>query len=455
MKYPALHKIFGKIWVPLVLIGILIVPLVYSSLTTNWIINCSGTITIARNNCYNITAASSSPQDIQNAVNWAVGNTTGAYTASIVQIPAGTYTFNPYLHEYNVVGVYIPFQTNNLTIVGAGQGKTILQETQNAGVDSWMFKSRTQTGPQQPVGFRLTNMTLVGYVDTESTSNAQGLELDLCANWRVDHCTFINFNGFAIGTTDHAGVYGYNDTFVVDNCNFVNNYTGNAYGGYGVLIGGSNPGPVVWDDLSNCVGTFDQMHNQTQAYIENCTFNGMRHDVTSNCGAWYTIRYCYDYNSISGTQIDVHGTGYTISGRGCEAYNNTIIGSPTGFPSSWGVVLRGGNSFIFNNTFENLGYGLELWNETMWWSGVTDNEQKEMMLNFTFVWSNTYSNVTNVFGGYNEDWNLTQGIDFFTFAPNATNQLGNFNGANYATLPYPFPFDTYGVPNADLSTLTN
>ena len=387
-------------------------------------------------NTYYINATSGEPTDLQNAVNWADGNTTGEYTASYVRVPYGTYVFNP-----SGTGVTIPDPVKNMTIDLNG---ATLNNTVNSGTSSFFGSAGFTGNPTQSLGLRITNGTLRGFINTEATTQNVGIGIARTKNVRIDHITFEDFCSAAISTSDTTGgTYNFTNSIVVDQCIFNNTRAYNAgkisYNGYGVAANGRDVYDYyIWESLSDLVGTFNEVTN-TQVYVENCTFVYMRHDISCNSGAWMVARYNVCINATD-AELDIHGPQYGTGGRGIELYNNTLSGM-----NGYGINLRGGSNFVANNTLTDYAYNHQFWDE----GKILEYLDPERWCNFTFIWDETTDG--GVFLQIRDSPWLNEEDEYFLHAPNATHQLGTWNGADYSQLPYPFPFETYGINNEDYS----
>jgi hypothetical protein len=164
-------------------------------------------------------------------------------------------------------------------------------------------------------------------------------------------------------------------------------------------------------------------------YIEDCTFKRTRHAIAGNGGGFYIVRHCTftDPDPYNFGQLDVHGGigGGGIGGRGLEAYNNTIVGAE-GYDASQAFWLRGGGGVVYNNTMQNIWYGVGLYSE--------DGQQQKCKLHDLWVWGNSMDRGTLI----NNAGGFTQNVDYFLYAK-----------SGYTPYPYPHPLtlDSTGTTN--------
>ena len=227
-----------------------------------------------------INATSGNPIDVQNAINQ-------ASQGDIVNIPAGTFTFNQM--------VKMPA---GLTLRGAGINQTILRRTSSS--SHAMIEIDGSNG--NPLS-RVTGMTMTG-VDPE---NGPGINIyNDCKDFRIDNIKFRKFVGSAIT------VRGDNARGVIDHNVF------SEHSRYGIVVVGN--GDSNWDKPLE-LGIADAIYVEDN-YMELSAW----HHMTSNNGSKYVFRY----NEISDDQVNVHAVdvhGYDFWERGSrsyEIYNNLI-----------------------------------------------------------------------------------------------------------------------------------
>ena len=353
-----------------------------------------------------IWAESGSPDDIQAAVDAVV-----AAGGGTVYIPEGEFSFIINSEKKGAdghpTGVNIPGGVN---IIGAGINKTILKVPSSAPYKASMFSIDGSNG--KPV--RISGITFHGYVVNESEGNVGIIVLDT-KDFRIDHCKFLNFASFAIyskktlPTTIHRGV--------IDHCIIDNPYkespspTGSWQWGYGIGVFGDG---VTWLPLDELLGKYED----NVVYIDDNIFHRCRHSIASNEGGYYVARYNVFDSPIPPNFgiIDVHGvSGYEEpGGRGLEAYGNIIIGAKD-YDASQAFWIRGGGGVIFNNTMQNILYGVGLYKE---------NPNPEYWVKDLYIWNNSMDRgeLINNYGNY------TENADYFLYAK-----------SGYTPFPYPHP----------------
>jgi len=402
-----------------------------------------------------ILANSGSPADIQAAV-----DQVSAAGGGTVSVPAGTFTFNP---PMNGIGVSLP---PSVSLIGAGIGQTVLQETVNSG-QSKMISSTgqfiTNIGVQgSPI--RVSGITFKGFVLDEVVTNNVGLSLSSQKDFRVDHCSFLDFDSCGISTSGNlGGTWPMNYILtrgVIDHCSFDNPYkdawapknssvTQWAVWGYGIIVVGDY---CTWDpNIADYLGQYNPILNYSYTlsnggqlsvptpapvYIENCDFTRCRHAIASNGNAYYISRYNHFQKASPYGQCDVHGNaGNGIGGRGLESYSNIfdLSDESYSFGQDAAVDIRGGGGVCFNNTvILNPSYGTPtvlLLTESI---PPYDVEQ-------FYIWDNTAkltdgtpidfnSRINNNQAGY------VQGVNYFLRAPTQAQ-----DGFSYTPFVYPHP----------------
>ncbi len=357
-------------------------------------------------------ANSGSPQDIQNAVDQALGG-------GNVYVPEGEFVFNPN-DAPSGIGVQIPSGVN---VFGAGKDKTILRQTRRVDGNIPMFKVSGRYVSSDKTS-RISGFTFIGYIVDEVDGHlATGVTMYCCKNFRVDHCNFIDFNHFDIATSIYTvaerledGVYQYYWNWgVVDHCDFDLPYKDTIGGmwGYGVDVNGPGRQDSWLYNLSDILGQFPETppkcalytwnastskydlvsvyggkYFRWLVYIEDCNFSRNRHAIASISGAFYVVRNCTfkEPRPKNYPMIDVHGAlGVDWwSGRGAEVYNNTLYAAE-GYTGSCAIDYRGGGGVVFNNTIINCTYGVRL---------SHDADQQVCWIKDLWIWNNNYQNVT-------------------------------------------------------------
>jgi hypothetical protein len=382
---------------------------------------------------------------IMEAIGKVYANTT-ANRFGNVYIPAGTFSDNYTMHPVVIpagINVYgaSPWGCQSHTASWTpNTGTTILNDTDLPTsthtygnmflVDGYNTKKYTSV--------TIANIEFIGgnvsSAANENSNAGSAISISQNYNFTITNCTFINWCNQAVGISANDGnnetstCYG-----VLSNCVFDNPYKNNGGGnyvwGYGVIVGGN----VMYDGSGNQVsghsawisnasayfGYYGPMAGSSIVYIEDCHFSNGRHNFDATGGGYFCARFnllgtpACDYTAAA---VDVHGAAFP-SGRGMEAYNNTIIGAVNNL-SPWGttywsmaVDLRGGSSLIFNNTFtcntnSANNYFLDLT------TGDYVSYLGMMNISSTYIWGNTYTNCTFS----TVDSGIVQNRDYFLYA---------------------------------------
>jgi hypothetical protein len=435
------------------LLGILITSVAYSLTSSSVIIGNSGHISSSE-----VTALSGSAPDVQAAV-----NSVAAAGGGTVRIPAGNFTFNINGSRIGVdnqpYGVQVPGGVN---VIGVGNNQTILYcpiTGWDSGVNNpYAWRMFCLNGANnKPI--RISGILFQGSINyTGVSTGVAGENANLVAivengvrNFRIDHCTFIDFTNAAIYTTNNfvsnpSGNCGVIDHCIIDNPykDVYHNYTGVfPLWAYGIVVGGNGWNTGAWRPYTEVFGNYE--HDIT--YIEDCSFRRCRHCVAeagSGSEGFAVIRYCNVTDNILeyyASFLDVHP-----GGRGYEVYNCTLtdvladyrsfnVGDPDiGHYYNRGCFPCGGSGLIYNNTIVNCRTGI----------GLTDENQNinsTWWINGWWIWDNT---MINVYEPYNFDTGhpgpILQEQQYFLHAPNASQ-------FTYTAMAYPFPFSQYGISN--------
>lgn len=391
---------------------------------SDFVIRNNGTIAFGK-----VTAQSGSSTDIQAAV-----NTVNAVGGGEVIIPAGNFTFKVD-YQYGIsnghVGVKIPGGVN---ITGAGNNQTVLHVPTGLNISSRGVMFECDGSNSKPI--RISGIMFQGGVYMAPGINDVDNQLDAINLWgvkdyRVDHCTFIDFSGTAIyasanyvhkwnlGVIDHNIIDNpYKDTFYM--------ITGNQpLWAYGIIVGGDSQ----WDiNVNDCLG---QYKNNT-CFIEDNSVRRCRHAIAMSAeGGWAVVRhnnFTEMIVSFYGSYVDAHG-----GARGYEVYNNTITNSPTDYRSvgnatqyygqymGAGIAPRGGAGVIYNNTLLNFIATPAI---------VLTNDQSNptYRLHYFWIWDNTFINVQTQLGLTPNAFSIVEGTDYFQYAK-----------PDYVAYPYPHP----------------
>lgn len=299
-------------------------------------------------------------------------------------------------------------------------------------------------------------------------------------NWRVDHCTFVNFCTTTIALSPYtegnssATMYG-----CIDHCTFTDFYKlTNPYGGGTTTAwswgwccytwGAFDPNGALekWSQPNAAVfyGYYGPMAGYSITYFEDCHSTYVSESVDSWSGGFTCCRFDLFSDASCGwgaQTTEDHGPiqGESSAGRGLEVYNCTyanwlasqcsngvVTAYPWISPSDKGLMLRGGSALWHNNTYYGNGIGS---NEiAVYLSEVTDDPSGDFLsygqdCNQTYIWSNTYQG-----GGYTQfaaDSVFTQNVNYFFSSPNNAS-LGAYH-FKYTPHSYPIFPGSSGTTN--------
>jgi len=294
-----------------------------------------------------------------------------------------------------------------------------------------------------------------------------------CKNFRVDHCSLINFGEVGIFNDLNwsAGTSAYG---LIDHCYLAQPYKASGSGwlyGYGVQsIGAMDLGKGAWDtDLSHFVGKYADVLNMAMAYIEDCRFNYNRHCTSGLQGGWHAIRYCLsEHNFPNYGSLDMHGSqGDEYYGaRGMEAYFNTlhtVVGQDEyGTDNNAAIRLRGGMGIFFGNTIigeDPASFGIQLDDYDCVNYGCTGARWPFTNIHNTYLWNNPSSNCIPFYPRQG-----VENTDYFRRAPTAAElPTSGYAGLSYIDAinvhghpyPYPHPLTLADLPQFQLSINAN
>jgi len=355
-----------------------------------------------------------------------------ACNGEVVHLPAGVqgWDLNP------TGGVWAD---RGVSFIGEGNNQTVIYLNVDTPTNRIMFRIGDEAAPLEnppPAFSRFANITLFSFInasrtiaDIEVNCSYNGLKMNRCVDFRVDHCIFKNFAGTAISVKAHSGTHrdwGHTRG-LIDHCNITAPYKdqGGVWA-YGIGIGGDEQ---TWfrteDYISNYVVSPVPEHTCT-VFVEDCITNNTRHAIAASYGGrgWYVARFNTFEQQGSNSIVDMHE-----GCRGAEVYNNTIF-QTTG-TWGYGIAPRGGVNYIFNNTLQNLGIGITL---------VMDDENYPV--NETYIWNSFGSNyMTNV----NQEFTHHE-----SYVENETYFLYKKEG--YEPYPYPHPLQNCPAPQYCLVT---
>ena len=382
---------------------------------------------------YEVYAASGSVTAIQQAVDDVI-----AHGGGTVRIPEGDFLFDatPSSYVHSIGGV---------SIIGAGMFKTNLTLAPSRTYPSTtMFY--VDGSNQQPL--RISGITFIGRLGAAASATGDtGIELDVCKDFRIDHCSFHKLGSNGIFTHSFS-----NDDRsqwllsqgVIDHNQFIDIYKPDALSawvgfGYGIDIeknwdSSKTPWPT---DINQLMG------NATDTvFVEDNFFTGCRHTTMT----WLGGRTVYRYNTIDHHaivndaghwMIDMHpprgdGTDY-YGGRWYEIYGNTLNGNAPDY--HWGITIDGGSALITNNTMTgpNLyyAYGFDLTTR----GSISQATLNKCKPHDIYIWNNIEYYAERV---YNPNPSLVkEGVDYH-FEDPAT------DGYTYTPYAYPHPLTLSG-----------
>jgi len=392
-----------------------------------------------------INADSGSAADIQDAVDLC-----GVGDRALV--PAGHF-------DWNDEQVVIPTGVNVIGASNAGcKGYTYSWELYTA--TTILHDDVFSTNPMFLLDTDATDNRISGFQFERkpATSGAEeggvAIETDCAKNFRIDHCTFLNWGGQAVFADADSGIWVTEKSYgVIDHCYVDNPYKWASPAswtwGYGLYSRG-NVAPwdfeEVWDsDVTHFAGKYNYGPvGSTIMFVEDCILKYCRHATDGINGSWNIYRYNYaSHNYPPYGMLETHGTaaGGYVSARGFEAYNNTVING-TGDLQQGGFRLRDGSCFIFDND-------VTVSPQDLWSYFVTldDSERgedyPETYGSHMYVWDNTYTGCTflNNPDGYIEN------TDYFLREPTLV-----LDGFTYT--PYTYPHPLVGSESSSIPVLT-
>jgi len=267
-------------------------------------------------------AASPKVTDIQSKIDLARDGDT-------VVVPAGTARWTTEL-----------LITKNLTLRGAGVGKTVIVDAvprspQSHTVDVVLTKNL----PSRLTGFEFRGDSSVTAGNDNGVVYFRGME-GMTARFRLDHCKFTGLHGLPLLFRDLIGV--------VDHC------TVDTVGTQGAQVyhnswGGGNFGHGSWAD-------YPYWGSDKFLFIEDCTFTNSGTDRAAiDCyeGARVVVRY----STFNDAPISAHGT--EAQGRGAkqlEIYDNVFTASSPRGASQ----VRSGTILVHDNVYNNFTKGIDL-----------------------------------------------------------------------------------------------
>jgi hypothetical protein len=282
---------------------------------------CSGELWAATLNC------NGTQSDCQSKVNSAVDG-------DIVAIPAGTFSW----------GGGVSWTNKNITVQGAGIGKTILNLS---GGNAFKVLDALKAS------FRITGMTInggdgsTGAININSGFNYPGGGTNASVyGWRIDH---INFTPAQFGAAVYVWAINWG---LVDHCTFNGDvwavYAAGATDGDFPVSAALGEGGNSWK-LPTGRGTTNAIYIEDSIYNATASNNNGMNDMT------YGVRMVIRHNTINGgAYIQSHSARGNDRGGNVnlEVYNNNIINGQGFFRT---FLIYDGTGAIFNNTIQNHG----------------------------------------------------------------------------------------------------
>jgi hypothetical protein len=418
---------------------------VFSSLTQNIVIQSTAMI-----GSPGMIAPSGSPADIQATVN-AVNNAGGG----TVYVPAGTF-------HWNGQTVTIPGGVN---VIGASYAGCMSHG------DNWQSYTATTilhddyvvTTPRDWAmfyvnGYNNPKQTRISGIQFEHTppltaatewmvDKIYAIDLLQAKNFRIDHCTFINFIGMAIENEATSPSTGSSSYGLVDHCvldwpyKLVPEPTGTGWqAGYGLdCLGNMAESYGNWiDDVSLYAGKYGAISDVALMIAEDCHISRSRHAIDASAGGVIVPRFClfdhpapYMLQTTNNGEISSHGGwGNVQATELLEAYNNTITGSTADTDlSTVACRIRGGHGIFYNNHFNPI-YPVNAGWEQRFMLMELDNPLHPITQ--TYIWNNDYSNC--LFLDNRNPSQIVENVNYFLRAPTQAQ-----DGWTYTPYPYPHP----------------
>jgi hypothetical protein len=463
-------KLYATLLALLMLIEVFSIVIVLSSPTDSITLTSTGKISD------DIYAKSGLAADIQSAV-----NTAASAGGGTVIVPAGNWTWNggsvTIPPGVNVIGTGLAGCYNHTTGWAPYTPQTILNDTlrQQVGTaSSTMFSvnpgshdvNNPVTTSVRISGIEFVASPPLNYTDENGYADS-AIVINQIYNWRVDHCTFINFAGISVlgeawsGVNVSATCYGECDH---DICTLPYKLTRTndgsswawGYGFYAIGMYPGTPGYGTWDThAQDFFGYYGPKLGYSIMYVEDSVLDYCRHSIDAMGGGFYCARFDLFENSSCAYEAglcDMHGAGYN-AGRGCEIYNCTFRaisgpfanGNPVAYPwidgDTNGLLLRGGSCLFYNNTM----YGNGLTGEGAAMEHLTTLDYNcsivaYELINQTYIWGNTmyngnqgfFDNTSIYVPSLGKSYSIVQNVNYFLRAPTQAK-----DGFTYTPYPYP------------------
>lgn len=270
-----------------------------------------------------ITAASCSGEDVQAAVDAAADGDT-------VAVPPGTATWRTAEENRPAVVISPKGREKQITLQGAGMGKTIITDATGPKCFQTVIKSSEQGiySDVQEKALRITGFTFRG------AGGDALISLAGYTHWRIDHCRFENS-----GRSLWVAGFG-----LVDHCIFDKKHNGQSIFVSHRDFAGNEHGDGSWSSPL-------ELGTDRAVYIEDCTFTYYAEKPNAALDGCNGARIVFRHNTLIDAHIASHGTesgGRNRSIRSYEIYaNRWRLGKEK---ERWtAIFLRGGTGVIFGN----------------------------------------------------------------------------------------------------------
>jgi len=418
-----------------------------------------------------ITAKSGSPADIQSAVNQVAGIGHGLgtvivpagiwnWTTQTVTVPAGVNIIGTGLAGNDGHPNYVDYTPQTIINYTVASSTTVINTM--FVIEGMPGDTANTYAPTRISGIEFA--VTAPSTGTVENTRAQGsgdcpIVIEQVYNFRVDHCTFINWGTSVFANAGDSGNYTSTCYGVVDHCTFSCPYKMNNPGGtdwlwgYGVYAQGNawhtSTYTTGWTlPISDFYGYYGPRPSYTIVYTEDCHFTYMRHCTDTMEGGYSCSRFNLEQYPACAYEVgmtDGHGNqygGWLAGGRGMEVYNNTFVADTSAQLAaySWwdgnnlGVQLRGGAGLIYNNKFIGNGHTgetaglvyLSMGDDTgrYYWNCGMD-------VNQTYIWNNSVTGGGSVVSA---DSPITLNQNYFLTSP------------SQAPAGYKFTYTTYAYP---------
>ncbi len=270
-----------------------------------------------------VAAASCSQGDVQAAV-------AAASDGDTVAVPPGAATWRTGEENRPAVVISRRGREKQITLKGAGMGKTVITDATGPQCFQTVIKSSEQGiySDVQEKAFRITGFTFRG------AGGDVLISLAGYTNWRIDHCCFEN-SGRSLWVSGFG---------LIDHCIFDKKHNGQSIFVSHRDFAGKQYGDGSWSSPLK-LGT------DRAVYIEDCTFKYYAEKPNAALDGCNGARIVFRHNTLIDAHVASHGTesgGRNRSIRSYEIYaNRWHLGQQK---QRWtAIFLRGGTGVIFDN----------------------------------------------------------------------------------------------------------